>query len=228
MLKRKMGFNKSFRKSRGTNNMCNNIFSSTKVNNCECKNVEEKINSTTSSNNSTNVIFYGTRGEEVEKVQKKLLDLTHIYTNLPVITADGIFSDNTRRAIKKFQQLNALSITGELDKITFDKINEIHECNKEDIEISETRQENGVNYINQSKNQLEKGDTGEYVIYLQKYINIISKKYPTIQNLNVDGNFGDKTEETVREFQKLFKLQIDGKVDDITWNTLYKATLEIK
>ena len=133
------------------------------------KNVKEKKSQIDDLSNNV-LISYGTRGKEVEEVQKKLLDLTNIYSNLPVVTSDGIFSDNTKRAIKKFQQLNALDITGELDKATLKRINEIHECNKEDIEISETRQENGVNYINQSKNQLEMGDKGEYVVYLQNGI----------------------------------------------------------
>lgn len=224
MLKRKIGFNKSFRKNRGNNSSNGkNLFMCGDCSRQNFENVKEKKSQIDDLSNNV-LISYGTRGKEVEEVQKKLLDLTNIYSNLPVVTSDGIFSDNTKRAIKKFQQLNALDITGELDKATLKRINEIHECNKEDIEISETRQENGVNYINQSKNQLEMGDKGEYVVYLQKYLNIVSNKYPSISKLNEDGKFEEKTGNSVKEFQRLFNLQVDGKVDDITWNALYNAT----
>ena len=171
-------------------------------------------------------IPYGSRGEEVENVQRKLLDLTTIYNNLPVVTIDGIFSDNMQRAVKKFQQLNALEITGDLNAVTLGKINQIHESNSVDFEVREVRQENGVNYLNQSKNQLEKGDTGQYVVMLQKYMNIVSKRNTSIPSLVVDGYYGQKTEMAVKEFQNLFQLQVDGKVDDITWNVLYQETLK--
>lgn len=214
MFKRKINRNISFRKSRNKN-LSN--YNDCKINNCI--NSSMRVDKEKDDNYK---IEFGTRSGDVEKIQRKLLDLTNIYTNLPVVTADGMFNDNTKRTIKKFQQLNAMEITGELDKITINKINEIHECNKEDVEIKETRQ----NYINQSKNQLEMGDTGHYVIELQKYLNIISKKYSTIPNLRVDGIYGDKTESAVKEFQNIFKLEVDGKVDDLTWNTLYNATLQ--
>ena len=214
MFKRKLNKNMSFRKIRNKN-LPN--YNDCKLNNC----VSDSIRSDKVKEDNYKIEF-GTRNSDVERIQKKLLDLTNIYTNLPVVTADGMFNDNTKRTIKKFQQLNAMEITGELDRVTINKINEIHECNKEDIEIRETRQ----NYINQSKNQLEMGDTGHYVTELQKYLNILNKKYTTIGNLRVDGIYGDKTENAVKEFQNIFNLEIDGKVDDLTWNTLYNATLQ--
>jgi len=218
MFKRKMNRNLSFRKSRNSVN-CDS-------GSCSINNNFDSYKKDDNINKGNVKIEFGTRSSEIEKIQKKLQDLTNIYTNLPVVTADGMFSDNTRRTIKKFQQLNAMEITGELNTITIDKINEIHECNKEDIEIKETRQQNGLNYINQSKNQLEMGDKGHYVIELQKYLNIVGKKYTTIPKLSVDGIFEEKTENAVKEFQNIFKLDVDGKVDDLTWNTLYNATIQ--
>lgn len=59
------------------------------------------------------------------------------------------------------------------------------------------------------------GSKGEFVRDLQNKLN---KKMGT--SLFVDGNFGVKTEQQVRNFQSLYKLNIDGVVGPKTWTIL--------
>lgn len=58
-------------------------------------------------------------------------------------------------------------------------------------------------------NTLKKGDRGEQVVTLQKFLNL----YP-------DGIFGRLTEEAVKEFQKANGLVADGIVGNKTWSKL--------
>ena len=68
---------------------------------------------------------------------------------------------------------------------------------------------------------LRNGSSGEYVVVLQTMLNRISRNYPAIPKINpVDGIFGPQTEQAVREFQRIFNLNVDGIVGRATWYKL--------
>ncbi|MFB2877964.1 peptidoglycan-binding domain-containing protein [Floridanema aerugineum] len=58
------------------------------------------------------------------------------------------------------------------------------------------------------------GSKGKDVMYLQQLLN--KKGY----SLKVDGDFGPRTEDAVRRFQKSHHLKVDGIVGPATWNAL--------
>ena len=43
------------------------------------------------------------------------------------------------------------------------------------------------------------------------------------QNITIDGNFGPRTEEAVKNVQRFFKITVDGIVGPQTWRTLIDA-----
>lgn len=65
-----------------------------------------------------------------------------------------------------------------------------------------------------SKNNLRNGSSGDDVIELQKKLNEVG------YTLDVDGNFGSKTEEAVRDYQQKNGLTVDGIVGTNTWGSL--------
>ena len=68
---------------------------------------------------------------------------------------------------------------------------------------------------------LRSGDSGEYVVVLQTMLNRIARNYPAIPRISpVDGIFGSQTERAVREFQRIFNLNVDGIVGQATWYQL--------
>jgi len=64
------------------------------------------------------------------------------------------------------------------------------------------------------------GSRGEDVESIQRCLNSLRSRFPSIGQLNVDGIFGPITEASVREFQRLFGLNPDGIVGPLTWNAL--------
>lgn len=61
------------------------------------------------------------------------------------------------------------------------------------------------------------GSSGQKVRQMQQQLNKISEAYPSIPKIRVDGNFGQQTAETVRQFQNIFGLPATGIVDYPTW-----------
>ncbi len=68
---------------------------------------------------------------------------------------------------------------------------------------------------------LEEGDTGLDVELLQIRLNRISANFPGIPKIYpVDGFFDSKTAASVRKFQEVFNLTVDGLVGRATWNSI--------
>lgn len=61
------------------------------------------------------------------------------------------------------------------------------------------------------------GSSGDKVRQLQNQLNVISKGYPLIPKITADGVYGQKTADSVRTFQKVFKIPQTGVVDFPTW-----------
>ncbi len=65
---------------------------------------------------------------------------------------------------------------------------------------------------------LRVGSSGLDVRTIQTQLNRISRDYPLIPKItNVDGVFGERTEDAVRQFQEIFNLVPDGIIGKATW-----------
>ena len=70
---------------------------------------------------------------------------------------------------------------------------------------------------------LRRGSSGPNVVVIQVELNRISQAYPAIPKIdNVDGIFGSRTEASVRAFQEIFDLTVDGIVGKATWYALVR------
>lgn len=84
-----------------------------------------------------------------------------------------------------------------------------------DIVLKEAKKVEGIPLSFQGV--LRVGSKGEPVRTIQQQLNAISKNYPLIPKVIVDGAYGENTAEAVRTFQKIFKLPITGEVNFPTW-----------
>ena len=96
-----------------------------------------------------------------------------------------------------------------------------------DIEIVRT---NNIQSIPQSYpgSPIRQGDSGTAVFTLQRQLNRITKDYPFLGKLTVDGVFGAKMTATVRAFQKQFNLTADGMVGRQTWYKISYIYVSVK
>ncbi len=70
---------------------------------------------------------------------------------------------------------------------------------------------------------LRRGSSGPYVVIIQVALNRIAQNYPAIPKLaTVDGIFGSRTVASVRAFQQIFGLDVDGVVGKATWYELVR------
>lgn len=68
----------------------------------------------------------GSTGEKVRMIQQQLNRIAQNYPSIPTVAVDGIYGDNTKNAVAKFQSIFNLPSTGIVDYPTWYKISQIY------------------------------------------------------------------------------------------------------
>lgn len=68
----------------------------------------------------------GSRGPKVEQLQEQLDTIASVYTAIPSVVPDGIYGEATQRAVREFQSIFGLPVTGVVDFATWYKISHIY------------------------------------------------------------------------------------------------------
>lgn len=165
----------------------------------------------------------GDSNEEVKHLQEMLMEIRELYPSMLEIEIDGIFENNTSMCVKRFQELMGIYDTGNVDMITWNKLNLIY--SKKKALKSNLRSDISENKARVSEELIKFGSKGSRVTELQEYINKVSILFPAIPKIKIDGIFGNETKEAVFTFQRMFSLDADGIVGEITWTTLYNVSL---
>lgn len=169
----------------------------------------------------------GLASDDVRLVQLRLNRISDNYPSIPKIAAiDGVFSDDTEAAVRRFQEIFNLRVDGIVGNATwyyiimiYNAVKRLNELDSEGIRLEEiTKQYPGV---------LSLGSEGLGVSNLQYFLNYISQFYSTIPSVTIDGSFGEATRNAVIAAQNTFGLTPDGIVGEITWNAIYNAYLGI-
>lgn len=68
----------------------------------------------------------GATGEKVRMIQEQLNRIAQNYPSIPMVAVDGIYGENTKNAVSKFQSIFNLPSTGIVDYSTWYKISQIY------------------------------------------------------------------------------------------------------
>ncbi len=165
----------------------------------------------------------GDAGNDVQNLQVRLNRISRNYPAIPKISpVTTIYNQNTVDAVRTFQRIFNLPVTGVTDEATWYKIGYLYtgvkrlsELDSEGLSLQEVSQ--------QYSNVLQEGDTGGEVRSLQYYLAVIGTFYDTVPPISVTGVFDTATRDAVIAFQKTFGLTPDGIVGRQTWNDIVRA-----
>ncbi|MBQ8431403.1 MAG: peptidoglycan-binding protein [Clostridia bacterium] len=68
----------------------------------------------------------GSRGFVVTALQYMLGELQYNYDSFPPALINGEYDETTARTVRRFQELNGLPITGETDRLTWNRVTDQH------------------------------------------------------------------------------------------------------
>ncbi len=157
-------------------------------------------------------ITYGSTGAPVLTMQILLNRISTLYTALPVIADDGIFGSNTAWSTKLFQRQFGLSADGVIGPKTWAAIVSVASLinSRNPAEVTTVY----PGYL------LRQGSSGDYVRYIQSYLNAVGGAFGLVPVVKVDGSFGSATAAQVRAFQRAYGLTVDGVVGPSTWSAM--------
>ncbi len=159
----------------------------------------------------------GTQSPGVITVQYYLSYIALFVGTVLAPAVDGAFGEGTRDAVISFQKTYMLEPTGEVDLLTWNRIENTY---------------NGIlartPYVYREGlilpfpgRVLREGLNGDDVRALQEYLNFIGRTYTSIPRVNADGDFGPATARAVAAFKSEFGLPGDPeRVSAQVWNAI--------
>ena len=167
-------------------------------------------------------ISLGNAGNPVLAIQRDLRRIRQNYPAIPNITTTlGIYDEETVAAVKKFQEIFNLPITGKVDKGTWYKIKYVYTSVKKLSDLySEGLSEEEVTFL--YTDQLDYGDTGIEVEYIHYYLDAIAFLDKDIPRLPTNSIYNNNTVTMVKAFQKKYNLPVTGVFTYNDWQVLKK------
>lgn len=161
-------------------------------------------------------ISEGMSGIPVTTLQYYLSIIAYFNGALEPIPRSGYFGSETVAAVERFQEFYGLDVTGIVDNETWNTISRIYT----DTVASLPEGYEGTNAKLYPGFFLTEGMRNDNVRDLQTYLSVISQNIPEIPTVSITGYFGEQTENSVREFQRLFSLPVSGAVGPVTWSAI--------
>lgn len=162
----------------------------------------------------------GDSGNDVKIIQNQLNSISKNYPAIKyIMMSNGVFDTRTENAVKKFQEIFFLPVTGQVDKATWYKIKRYFTGVRRLTELNAigiTVEEAALPY----ETELKEGDSGGSITAIQYYLNVIAYFNGNLNTMPIDSVFGEQTTNAVKVFQQYFSLPVTGIVDRDTWNKI--------
>lgn len=166
------------------------------------------------------VVRLGSAGNPVLAIQRDLRRIRKNYPAIPNITSTlGIYDEETVNAVKEFQKIFSLPVTGSVDKATWYKIKYIYTSVKKLSDLySEGLSEDEATFL--YEDELNYGDTGIEVEHIHYFLDAIAFLDPDIPRLKTNSIYNDNSITMVKAFQEKYELPVTGVFTYRDWNKL--------
>ena len=169
-------------------------------------------------------------GDDNQHVLIAKMALNTISVNYPAIprisTVNTVFDKNMEAAVKEFQNIFNLPVTGIIDIATWFEIGTIYASVIRLAELSPR----GV-LVGDVIEDITETEGGVEVLprvqMVQFFLNVLSAYYDSIPAVDIDGILGPETRNAIIEFQKTMGLPTTGLIDEETWTAMYNSVLGI-
>ena len=169
----------------------------------------------------------GDQSAEVLVAQVMLNRIARTYPAIPrPLDADGVFGAYTKRAVRQFQEIFGLPVTGVIDRTDWYRMVRLYTGILRLAEVNSL----GQQYFRlgfQYRHVISYGQRGEEVALLQYLLAVLSQFYLSLPSVAIDGVFGDETLTAVRALQQDVGLDQTGVVDRAAWEEIVRRFLGI-
>lgn len=165
-------------------------------------------------------IELGSFGNPVLAIERDLKRIRNNYPAIPEIpSSPGIYTNDLANAVKKFQEIFNLPVTGVVNKATWYKIKYIYNSVKKLGDLySEGITEEEATFLYNDK--LTLGNSGIDVEYIHYFLDALAFLDPDIPRLQTNSIYSENTVTMVKAFQKKYGLLVTGDFTYSDWKVL--------
>jgi peptidoglycan hydrolase-like protein with peptidoglycan-binding domain len=168
--------------------------------------------------------------EAVANLQRYLRQLAYWEENIPQPPVDGIFESRTEEALREYQRLRGLPVTGSAD---FDTWERLYADYRASLAAHSPPRQASIFPIYPENYVITEGSTGFAVTALQYMLSELRHSYSYLEDLVISGIYDAQTARAVQRFQRENGISGEGGVGLATWNaitdqynTLYRTVNE--
>ena len=154
-------------------------------------------------------------GQPIRSLQTMLRVLAENDSRYSKIIPDGIYGQETMRAVSAFQRLHGLPVTGITDVETWDAIHREYEPAWINIDAAQP-----VEIILNPGQVIRRGEAHPHVRLVQAILAVLAESYKSISNPGQSGVLDGATSDSLSSFQQLSGLPMTGDLDKRTWKQL--------
>ena len=160
-----------------------------------------------------------TRDERLSiiEIQRNLRELAKAGWDLPSIIADGVYGDQTQKAVRQFQQIEGLPITGRVDLITWQVLGNAANVSRWERSPATPIYPWNRPLAGGTVNPGERTD----LIYIAQILLRESIAYDF--ELPLTGVLDTATQDALCQFQRINGIPMSGALDRPTWDALADA-----
>lgn len=153
----------------------------------------------------------------IRQIQRALRILHKNLEDIPAVFEDGVFGEETEKAVKAFQEQNGLSVTGIVDYDTWvhlmEAANGYIRKNGEPFPI--------FPYISDEESGVLPDEEGKAIWFLQAMLIAIGEKYSGISEVDLNGKNDAATRKAVAFIhRKTEQEETNGALTKATWNSV--------
>ncbi|MDR1700023.1 MAG: peptidoglycan-binding protein, partial [Lachnoclostridium sp.] len=168
----------------------------------------------------TSTLRVGSDGADVILLQFIVNYISRFYSTVPFVIQDGTYGTETRNAVMAFQRTFGINPDGIVGPVVWNKLFQVYRQIENNLEVPGTNSPPPNTGTGYPGTPLKVGSQGSNVLLMQRYLNSIANRYPSIPKIQEDGEFGPASENAVMAYQRQFGLTVDGIIGPITWNSI--------
>ena len=162
----------------------------------------------------------GSAGNPVLLIERDLKRIKQNYPAIPsILDTIGIYTAEVEAAVRKFQEIFSLPVTGIVDKATWYKIKYVYTSVKKLADLySEGLAPNEATLL--YNDELKYGDTGIDVEFIHYFLDALAFLDPDIPRLKTNSIYNNDTITMVKAFQEKYNLPVTGIFTYNDWKVL--------
>lgn len=154
-------------------------------------------------------------GKPIASLQTMLRTVAHTDRTIPTVLADGVYGENTKRAVSEIQRQSGRNVTGVTDFDTWQLIRERYDQARIEAEPA------AALYVDIDPQQVFlPGCKDKHVFLIQAMLAALADDYHELSDVRVTGIYDEATEKAIRWLQKACDVQCSGICNKYVWKML--------